>query len=69
MCNYNTDMADERVDEYKKVHNLTDLDGIKVQKNDFEDFSVVKVDVLNENGVKSIEKEIVPALSLYSIGK
>ncbi len=55
---FNTDMADERVDEYKKVHNLTDVDGIKIQKNDFEDFSVVKVDVLNENGVKSIEKEI-----------
>lgn len=55
---FNTDMADERVDEYKKVHNLTEVDGIKVQKNDYEDFSVVKVDVLNENGVKSIDKEI-----------
>jgi spore protease len=55
---FNTDMADERVDEYKKVHNLTDVDGIKVEKKDYEDFSVVKVDVLNDNGAKSIDKEI-----------
>ena len=36
---FNTDMADERVDEYKKVHNLTDVDGIKVEKNDFEEIA------------------------------
>ena len=29
--NFRTDMADERVDEYKQVHNLTAIDGIKVE--------------------------------------
>lgn len=55
---FNTDMADERVDEYKKVHNLSDVDGIKITKKDYEEFSVVEVEVLNENGSKAIDKEI-----------
>ena len=35
---YNTDMADERVDEYKEVNNLSDVDGLKKKKKDFEEF-------------------------------
>ena len=55
---FNTDMADERVDEYKYVHNLSDVDGLEVIKDSYEDFSVVRVNVLDENGSKAIEKEI-----------
>ena len=55
---YNTDMADERVDEYKEVHNLSDVDGLEVIKKDFEEFSVIKVNVLNDKGKEAIEKDI-----------
>lgn len=55
---FNTDMADERVDVYKKIHNLSNVDGIKITKEEFDDFSVVVVEVLNENGSKAIDKEI-----------
>lgn len=57
--NFKTDMADERVDEYKKVHNLSDIDGISVSKDDSLEFaSVVIVEVLNENGKNVIDKDI-----------
>ena len=56
---FKTDMADERVDEYKKYNNLSSIDGIKVVKDDSLKFaSVVIVEVLNENGEKAIDKEI-----------
>lgn len=55
---YNTDMADERVDEYKEVHNLSDVDGLEVIKKDFEEFSVIIVNVLNDKGKEAIEKDI-----------
>ncbi len=57
--NFKTDMADERVDEYKKRHNLTEVEGISVTKDDSLEFaSVVNVEVLNEDGSKVIDKEI-----------
>ncbi len=57
--NFKTDMADERVDEYKKRHNLSEIDGISVSKDDSLEFaSIVTVEVLNENGSKVIDKEI-----------
>ena len=55
---FNTDMADERIDEYKYVHNLSDVDGLQEIKDSYDDFSVVRVNVLDENGSKAIEKEI-----------
>lgn len=59
-CNFNfrTDMADERVDEYKRKNNISNIDGVKVdtQKSNF--FSVTTVDVLNENGSKILSKDI-----------
>ena len=27
---FNTDMADERVDEYKEINNMSDIDGIEI---------------------------------------
>ena len=56
--NYRTDMADERVDQYKQVHNLSNIDGIKVDTTKKEDIQITVVDVLNENGKKALNKDI-----------
>lgn len=58
MGNFRTDMADERVDTYKKVHNLSEIDGIKIKTSDEESVKVTTVDVLNENGKKAVGKDI-----------
>ena len=55
---YMTDMADERVDEYKKVYNLTDIEGIKVSTSKNNDINITTVDVLNERGSKILKKEV-----------
>lgn len=57
-CNFRTDMADERVDMYKKINNLTEIDGIKVETRKNEGVITTNVEVLNENGSKAISKEI-----------
>ena len=56
MCNYNTDMADERIDEYKTVKNLSSIDGIEVKQTTYDEFKITEVNVLNENGKNAIEK-------------
>lgn len=56
--NFRTDMADERVDTYKRVNNLTQIDGIKVTSNEEDGFTTTVVDVLNENGSRAVDKEI-----------
>lgn len=56
--NFRTDMADERVDEYKKVHNLSDLDGVEVLQEEKENITVTTVNVLNEKGAASLSKKI-----------
>lgn len=60
MCEfkYNTDMADERVDEYKYINNLSAIDGIEVLQEKYDEFSITTVNVLNENGRNAIDKEI-----------
>ena len=56
---FKTDMADERVDEYKKIHNLSEISGIKVSEDKSLDFAkVVTVEVLDENGKKALDKDI-----------
>lgn len=57
-CIFKTDMADERVDIYKRVNNLTEIDGVKVETNNGEGFVTTNVEVLNENGSKAILKDI-----------
>ena len=63
LSNVRTDMADERVDEYKKVNNLTEIDGVKVESKE-EKLStsfcakVTTVDILNENGKRALDKEV-----------
>lgn len=56
--NFRTDMADERVDTYKKVKNISEVDGIKVETKNQEGIITTVVDVLNENGKEAVKKEI-----------
>ncbi len=56
--NFRTDMADERVDTYKQVNNLTEIDGIKVETKSEEMVKTTTVDVLNENGKNAVKKDI-----------
>lgn len=60
MCKikFNTDMADERVDEYKIINNMSAIDGIEINQEKFEEFIVTQVNVINENGAQAIDKEI-----------
>lgn len=55
---FRTDMADERVDTYKKVHNLSEVDGIKVESKNADGVITTTVDVLNENGKNAVKKDI-----------
>lgn len=56
--NFRTDMADERVDVYKKVHNLTEIDGVEVISTTQNGVVTTTVNVLNENGEKAVMKKI-----------
>lgn len=56
--NFRTDMADERVDEYKKINNLSEVNGIKVETKNLDIAKVTTVDVLNENGKSALGKDI-----------
>lgn len=56
--NFRTDMADERVDEYKRVNNLTYLDGVEVVQNEKNNITTTVVKITNENGEKSLSKKI-----------
>ena len=56
--NFRTDMADERVDTYKRVNNLTEINGIKVTSDDDFGFTTTVVEVLNEEGSRAVDKEI-----------
>lgn len=56
--NFKTDMADERVDTYKRVNNLTEIDGVKVESKNDEIVTTTTVDVLNESGATALSKEI-----------
>ena len=60
MCKikFNTDMADERVDEYKIINNMSAIDGIEITEEKHEEFKVTQVNVTNENGSQAIDKEI-----------
>ena len=55
--NFRTDMADERVDTYKRVHNLSEIDGVKVSTNTMDNVITTVVDVLNEIGEEALGKK------------
>ena len=56
--NFRTDMADERVDAYKQVNNLTQIEGIKVESVSDDIVKTTTVDVLNEHGKEAVKKDI-----------
>lgn len=56
--NFRTDMADERVDTYKRVHNLSEIDGIKVESKSKGNINTTIVDVINDNGKLAVGKDI-----------
>lgn len=56
--NFRTDMADERVDQYKKVNNLSSIDGVEVITDNIENLNTTTVKVLNENGSRALSKKI-----------
>ena len=62
--NYRTDMADERVLEYKKKYNVSKIDGIQIEKKEEELYNLTYVEVLNEKGEKALGKKIGKYLSL-----
>lgn len=55
--NFRTDMADERVDTYKRVHNLSEIDGIEVISDTQDGVITTTVNVLNENGERAVSKK------------
>ena len=55
---YNTDMADERVDEYKVINNMSRIDGIEITEEKYDEFKITQVNVLNQNGADAIDKKI-----------
>lgn len=59
MYNFRTDLALERTEIYKKVNNIqSEIDGIKQEKNTLnKDIEMTKVEILNENGEKILEKK------------
>ena len=62
--NFRTDMADERVDEYKKINNLTDLKGVEVISKNKDNINIVNVNVLNEEGEMALHKKIGEYITL-----
>ena len=51
-------MADERVDEYKVINNMSSIDGIEITEEKFDEFKITQVNVLNQNGADAIDKKI-----------
>lgn len=65
--NYRTDMADERVLEYKKKFNKNDIDGVKINKIKQDLYTLTYVEVLNEQGEKALGKKKGKYVSLEII--
>ncbi len=61
---YITDMADERVDEYKKTYNLSYIDGIKVESANNKTHNITTVEVLDTNGKQALGKDIGKYITL-----
>ena len=57
MYNFRTDMADERIDIYKKINKINEIPGVESnERYDTDDIKVSTVNVLNQNGEKAIGK-------------
>jgi len=60
MINFNTDLADERRDIYRKANNISDeIPGIETEEKEFnENIKVSKVMIKDEQGEQAIGKPI-----------
>lgn len=60
MINFNTDLADERRDIYRKANNIeNDVPGIETEEKDVgENIKVATVKILNDEGANAIGKPI-----------
>lgn len=56
--NFRTDLADERVEEYKKVNSSEEVDGIIITKSVESDCNITHVEIINETGEKALGKPI-----------
>lgn len=58
IIDFRTDLADERVETYKKETSAENIDGVKVTKSNEEEYKITKVEVLDVNGEKALNKPI-----------
>ena len=59
MFNFNTDMADERRDIFKKANNLEEIPGVKTESiEEGEDIKTNRVKILDKQGEEAIGKPI-----------
>lgn len=60
MINFNTDLADERRDMYRKAYNIeNDIPGIETEEKDVgENIKVATVKILNDEGANALGKPI-----------
>ena len=59
MFNFNTDMADERRDIFKKANNLAEIPGIETESIAAgENIKINRVKIINKEGEKAIGKSI-----------
>lgn len=56
MLNFRTDLAVERNEIYKKNSNTEKIDGIDVEEDERKGIHITKVNIINENGAKTIGK-------------
>ncbi len=64
MLNFRTDMADERVSEYKKQNNLSNIDGVNLKKSKGKYFEITHVEVLDKKGEEALSKKIGKYISM-----
>ena len=60
MINFNTDMADERRDIYKKANNIANnIEGVETEEQEINDkIKISRVKIISENGAEAIGKPI-----------
>lgn len=57
MLNFRTDMADERVSQYKTQNNISNIDGVTLKTDKGKYYEITFVEVLNEEGEKALSKK------------
>ena len=58
MFNFNTDLADERRDIFRKVKNIEEVDGVENEVEHRENIVINRVNIINNIGEKALGKPI-----------